>query len=422
MIDNNFLNRFPVSRDENRKVKYGNSESLDAFHRLRISQPESIFDCKQLYDNAPLLFDDAEISGSGTSSSHSTDTASTTLSVSATTAGERARQTFRRFNYQPGKSQQIMITFVLDKSGGGSGINRKVGFFDDNNGIFLHDDEGIYKIVRRTKVTGSVVDNEVSQSSWNLDKLDGTGESGKTIDFSKSQILCIDFQWLAVGRVRTGFSIDGELIYFHEFLNANSLSVAYMSTPNLPVRYSIENDGTGAVSSIETICCAVISEGGIQDFGQIRYFSTDGTHIEATTSGTIYAIVGIRLKTTHLSAHVELKKISLINATAADYEWLLILNPTVASAITFSDQTNSCVQTGTGNSGDPSTSTLTGGIHLSGGYVKSGGSSGSIIDIVPSLINLGAKIDGTRDEIYLSVKPLTNGSNINGGFQWREMF
>lgn len=49
---------------------------LDAFKRLKISQPYTIFDSKQIFDdsdlantveNFPLFFDNKEVSGSGTS-------------------------------------------------------------------------------------------------------------------------------------------------------------------------------------------------------------------------------------------------------------------------------------------------------------------------------------------------------------------
>ena len=115
------------------------------------------------------------------------------------TAGKFTRQTFMRFNYQPGKSQLINMTFILDKSGGGTGVQRRVGIFDDDNGIFLEDDEGTIKAVIRSNATGTPVNTKVSQTSWNIDAMDGSGRSGITIDWTKSQILTIDYEWLEAG-------------------------------------------------------------------------------------------------------------------------------------------------------------------------------------------------------------------------------
>ena len=74
--------------------------SLDAFARQRVSNPATIFDVKLTNDNRPLIFDDSQVSGSGTTSTYTANTSSVTLSVSNVTAGRHIRQTFRRFNYQ----------------------------------------------------------------------------------------------------------------------------------------------------------------------------------------------------------------------------------------------------------------------------------------------------------------------------------
>lgn len=96
----------------------------DAFDRLRTAHPKTLFDSKQLADALPLQWDDQGVSGSGTGSSHSVNQAASTLSVSNLTAGRRVRQTKRWFNYQPGKSQLILMTGVL--GAGASGITRRV--------------------------------------------------------------------------------------------------------------------------------------------------------------------------------------------------------------------------------------------------------------------------------------------------------
>ncbi len=392
----------------------------DAFGRLRVSNPETIFDSKQIFDNQPLFWDDQEESGSGTTSVHSADAARTRLGVAATTAGKRTRQTFMRFNYQPGKSQLVLMTTVLT-SGGASGVTSGAGLFDDDNGFFFQMDGTTLKAVIRSNVTGSAVDTKVSQSAFNGDPLDGTGASGVTLDPIKTQILWFDIEWLGTGSVRFGFVIDGDLILAHQVNNANTLGVVYMSTPNLPLRYQIENDGTGDATTLDHICSSVISEGGSQDTGAVRCASTGITTINCNTAGTKYVIYGIRLKTTYLGATIKIIGQSIIATTSDDYEWQLILNPTLANAITFADESNGAVQTGPGNAGNPSNSTATGGTVLAGGFVKAGVSSGSSDVDIQTAIRLGAAIDGTRDEIYLIARPFSSNADIAGSLLWREI-
>lgn len=403
-------------------VQAADSPSIDAFARWRVSNPETIFDSKQIFDAQPLFWDDQEVSGGGTSSSHSTNTASTTIGVSLNTAGRRVRQTFRRFNYQPGKSQLVLLTGTLGSTGGGTGITRSAGIYDDNNGIFFKDDEGVLKAVIRSNATGTPVDTAVAQSAWNLDKLDGTGSSGVTLDHTKSQIIIIDYEWLGVGRVRVGFVFDGIPVYCHQFLQANNNAGVYMSTPNLPLRYEIENDGTGAASTLEHICTSVVSEGGLQDNGLVRYSSTANTQVDCAVVGTFYGVKGIRLKSTTLGGTVKLLNTALqVQSASDDLEYVLIFNPTVAGTPTWNDETNSTVQTATGATAN----TVTGGTYITGGYIASGNAqnaSGIIAQEIPNSLLLGAGIDGTPDEIWLCAKPLTNVNTlVEGSITWREL-
>lgn len=395
-------------------IRASDSPSVDAFARWRVSNPTTIFDSKQIFDAQPLLWDDQEVSGSGTSSSHSTAAARTRISVSNATAGKRVRQTFMRFNYQPGKSQLILLTARMSSSVD-AGIAAAVGQFDDDNGIFFKMDGTTMKAVIRSSVTGSPVDTEVEQSSFNLDTMDGNGASGVTLDPTKTQIIIIDYEWLGVGRVRMGFVVDGIPIYCHEFLHANVLDAVYMSTPNLPLRYEIENLGTGGAVSMDHICSCVMSEGGSQDLGVLRAASTNGIHVDANAADTIYAVLGIRLKSTHLGATVKQVQASMISETADDFEWLLLWNPTVAGTFTYVDETNSAVQVARG----ATTNTVTGGTLLAGGYASV--DQLSIQSQLANAIHLGSAIDGTPDELVFCVRPLSSNADIQGSLNWREL-
>jgi len=401
----------------------GDSLSLDTFGRQRVSNPQTLFDSKQIFDNAPLFWDDQEESGSGITSTYLQDEASTRLGVALNTAGKRTCQTYMRFNYQPGKSQLIIMTAVMS-SGNNSGVKASVGYYDDENGLFFTNDEGTLKVVRRTYVSGSAVDNEVSQSSWNVDPMDGTGPSGVTIDPIKTQIMFFDLEWLGVGRVRTGFVVDGKFYVAHEFLNANNLNTVYITTPNLPLKYQIENDGTGAATTMDHICATVISEGGTEDLGNLRYASTAGTHVDATTENTIYALIGIRLKAANIGATIKLidSNLQLTNGSK-QVEWLLIFNPTVAGTFTYNDETNSSVQIATGATAN----TVTGGSVITGGYLESGGNqagnAGSTGKGIQNARLLGAAIDGTVDELVLCARPIGGSTavDIEAGMTWREI-
>lgn len=401
----------------------------DAFGRLRVSNPTTIFDSKQINDdpdlvssveNQPLFYDNAEVSGSGTSTLFEVNKAQTTLSVANLTAGRRVRQTKMRFNYQPGKSQLTMITFRLT-SGLTAGILRKEGHFDENNGVFFDDNGVNYGFVLRTNTSGTPVDTRITQANWNLDKFDGTGASGITLDATKTQILVIDYEWLGVGRVRMGWNVDGVTYYAHEFKNANNLEVVYMSTPNLPLRCEIENTGAGPIAGISAICSSISSEGGTQDLGAVRSASTNGTKLDANVTGTIYALLGVQQKAEYTSTTINLVDTSIQEQIGGkQLEWLLLLNPTVAGTFTYTGEPQSSIQVARGATAN----TVSGGYRLGGGFLSSGDkAAGDVSTALNNAIRLGSTIAGVRDTIVLCVRPVAGSTNadVEGSITWREL-
>lgn len=422
---------FESTRTGNFKVavqEYGDTSSIDAFSRLRVSNPYTIFDSKQLHDDAPLFWDES-LGGSATSAHSATD-ARTRLSVTASASDFAIRQTKMKFNYQPAKAQLIFMTFYSPQE---AGITKRVGLFDGtstnnmtpNNGIFLQTDGDISWNIAKNGTTTETV----AQANWNVDTLDGSGDannpSGLTYVPGACQIAVLDYEWLGVGRVRVGFVINGQIIYVHKFNHANDVSFTsvYMSSPNLPLRYDIQSDGS-ATGTLDHICSSVISEGGREDNGSIRYASTEGTEVTCTTENTTYAILGIRLKSAYHDVSVKLLNIALQIQTASDMiEWSIILNPTVAGTFTYADETDSAVQIARGATAN----TVTGGYKLAGGYVESGtvpsGASGSGGRGLENAILLGSTIGGTMDTLVLCATPRggTSGVAVEGGLNWREL-
>lgn len=387
------------------------NQNLDAFARLRVSNLTTLFDSKQINDKMPLYWDDQEVTGTGTTSTYNTNQASTTLSVGNLTAGKRVRQTFQRFNYQPGKSQLMIFTTRVDAVN--AGITSCVGQFDDKNGLFFRLKDGVISIVIRTYTSGAAIDTSVDQSDWNMDKMDGAGISEVTLDPTKAQILFMDYEWLGVGRVRFGVFVHGVPHYVHSVYHANTVNKVYMSTPNLPLRYEIENDGTGPASNLLHICSTISSEGGKDHLGILRH--EDSGSISGLSTGNHYALMGIRLKSTHIDVSVLLATLSAMATSVNDkVHWELVFNPTVAGTFTYNDITNSAVQIAKGSSSN----IVTGGIVMDGGYFTDSIPAGSNL---ANALRLGSAIDGTVDEIILMARPVTNNITVEGSLTWREL-
>jgi len=250
----------------NSAIKYSDSPSLDAFGRLRVSSLTTYLDVKQI-GGFPTLFVDTELIGTGLRLSE----ASNSMSVMTVTANGDAVicQTKQRSLYQSGKSQLIFLTFYEFQSV--ANIQKRVGYFSsstttpfttDLDGLFFQSDgTGISINVYKTGTT--INSSPVYQSSWNLDKMDGTGASGIDLNFSNSQIGVIDFEWLGVGRIRFGFSVNGLVYYCHEVLNANNIIGTYMTSSNQPLRWEIRRTSGNGLQSFNWICGSVSSEGAV---------------------------------------------------------------------------------------------------------------------------------------------------------------
>jgi len=389
--------------------------NVDAFGRLRSSQPTSIFDAKQVYDSQPLLF--SEFTANGGTTTYVQAKAATTLDAGANPAGQSLRQTKRYLNYQPGKSQLAFVTFNLN--GVVAGVNKSVGVFDDNNGIFLRAKaDGTVVVVRRSNVSGIVVDTEVPQAAWNVDPMNGAGPSGVTLDLTKVQILVIDYEWLGVGSVRIGFDVGQAICYVHHFEQSNIGTVVYMQTPNLPVRWEVANSAAPAAStSIDAICCSVQSEGGANPLALQRTASRGVSGANANT--TLQSLFTVRLKSAYNRATVFPLNGSVVTTdNGIDYYGQLILNPafTVAPG-SWVPVGNSAVEYSL------SQTTVSGGVVLSEfyGISTSPGASGSALTTTSADLNsalaLASDYAGTSDVLTIAVRTLS-GSTSASMYAW----
>jgi len=378
--------------------------NLDAFGRLRVSEPFTLFDSQNRYA------EDDQFSSStvnGASITFATNESSVNMSVDTTSGSKAVRQTFRRMPYQPGKSMLILTTFCMNAPK--ANLRQRVGYFDENNGIYLEQNgtsEPSFTI--RTSTSGTPVNtNSISQSSWNGDKLDGTGPSGYDLNLEVVQIFWTDLEWLGVGNVRCGFIINGELIVCHTFQCANQVgkTKVYMETAILPVRYEIEHTaGTGTGSTLKQICSTVISEGGYEQTSieHIAAMSTATTGSYLTT--TYKPLVSIRLSSTALGAVVIPYNVNFLPTTTDNYQVALFKNPTLTGASYSAVSSDANVEM------DVSSTSISSGTLVYSEFITSKSGRSALSGANASFnfdLQLGASLTGTSDVYSLAVRTIT---------------
>jgi hypothetical protein len=389
--------------------------NVDAFGRLRVSNPLTIFDSKNIMSQNTLF---NATTANGGSVTYTANKSTVNLNVTEAASSKTVRQSNRVMSYQPGKSLLIFNTFVMNTPI--ANLKQKIGLFDANNGIFFTADGATLKIVRRTYTSGAAVDTEVNQSDWNGDKLNGTGASGFTLNAATSNILFIDIEWLGVGSVRVGFVINGQLITAHTFYNANNLTTVYMQTANLPIRYEIERAGTltAGTYTLQQICSSCISEGGYSPQGleQMIGTGTVSAGVNLTTANTYYNIATIRIKTGRPYAVIVPAGVDVLNISNGDFEWGLFINATPSSAFSYSSFSDNVEY-------DLTTVDLTStGTRVAGGYL--GGKTAPFTlggDFIAFANQLGQTIAGVSDTLTLGVRPGTANGDVSGLLKWFDL-
>lgn len=167
---------------------------------------------------------------------NSTTTVGTKFTITRGSSVLTVAGTFARLNQQLYPNDRISI----------KGATYIVNHINDSTSSTLRRITSIYRgaSVTGNNVVSKVSEERISQSNFNLDKLDGTGPSGYRIDLDKMQMVFMDYSWYGAGKIRFGLrGNDGNIIWFHEFINNNVNTEAYFRSGNLPARFEINTFG-----------------------------------------------------------------------------------------------------------------------------------------------------------------------------------
>jgi len=395
-------------------------QAADAFGRLRVAQPVALFDAQFQYDTQPLLFQTSVV-GSG-SVAKTANESSLTLSTGGTTSTWGAvNQTKLYMRYEPGKSQQIVMTAVLGVKK--SNVRSRIGYFDTNDGVYFEMDGADGASVNvRTSTSGSPVESvHVLQANWNFDPMDGTGVSGVVLDFSKAQIFVIDLQWLGEGRVRYGFFVNGVLLICHQYYAANVIDSPYMNTANLPCRAEIFNTSTAATTTtMKQVCMTVATEGGSEYPQAYNFVASNGT--TSITISTRRTVLSIQPKTTFNSITNRTKitptAVTVLTSSGSVY-WELVYNPTLTGTPSWTS-----VDANSGVNYDVANTTLTGGTVIASGFSSGAGDTARGTNIEPLIGAVPLTLDyagSTADILSIVCTAFTGSVVTNAHMDWTEI-
>lgn len=402
------------------------STASDAFGRLRVSEPYTLFDSSHRFRDNNLW--SSLVVGASSTVGFVTAQGLVNLTIGTGSTDSIIRETTKVFSYQPGKSLQNLNTFVMNPAK--NNLRQRVGYYGQDNGMYLELNGSTLYFVERTSVSGITTENKVAQADWIVDTMLGAGHlnpSGVTLDISKAQILWMDVEWLGLGTVRCGFVIEGKFIHCHSFHHANLINSTYITTASLPLRYEIANTGvTTSSSTLKQVCSTVISEGGYELRGLQQAVGTGVTSpVGLTTAGTFYNLVSIRLKTSpnRLDAIVILTALSLMGATNnTNYNWQVRASGVSSGGSWVSAGVDSAVEYKLDGG------TYSGGRILASGFFNASQQSTASVDILKeALFKFQLERDGLTGTPYeLSLICASDNNGINGStvfaaMDWEEI-
>lgn len=378
---------------------------FDSFGRLKVANNSTLFESKEDIMQQTHLWH--TLLATGGTITYSATTASNSLNVTASNGSRAVRQSKVYSSYRPGKGLTAYMTGVFGS--GQANTTKRIGLFDDNNGIFFELSGTTQRVVVRKNASDS---NAISSGAWN------GNATGIAADWTKAQIFYIQFQWLGVGRIEMGVVIDGIHYPIQYFNNANSVTEVYMQTPNLPVRGEIVNTaGAAGASSLIMICSAIFLEGHFEKIGS-NFSCNNSTTTRSMGTASILPVLMLRPKSTVLHPAFILRTLDIVATTLDNLYYELNLNPTLTGA---TGPTWNSVHADSYLEFDVAcTQVMSAGTLISSGYLNSQTRQIGFPELGENLNLLSTDLAGTRDFIALGMRNFTGTSLVIAAFNWME--
>ena len=365
------------------------------------------------YTKDPLIWDE-ETTGTASSTLDPYETV-VIMSVGSSTGDKIVRQTKRVTPYIPGRENEIIMQFHLQAQT--AGVRQRAGLFDGVAGIYLEDDGTNYNLVVRKTTSGGLVETRIARANWNGDKLDGTGGSGHTIDFSKFQTMAIEYNWFT-GHAEVKFIIDNYSHPAHQFEFNNAVDSVFTNSPFLPVRWELENTGgTAGTHAMSVGSFATLSESGIVPLGVKNTVSTPLTGVNVADANTFYPILSIRIRTDRIKGVVLPLEMQVAALDNAPIFYKVFLNPTLTGATTWNSYSDTHIEFNI-----DATAVVPSDYQITSGYISPNGQGQKITLNSESALQIGRENMGTTSEVItIAAASVSSNKDIYASISWIEV-
>lgn len=379
----------------------GDLVSTESQGRVRIAENTVVFDAYFVNSDRASSFNKKE-TGSGTVTR---DSGLGRMELETTTAnGDRAVYQSNYFHYVAGQTFIVGFTGVFGATD--ANCRKRMGYFDDDDGIYLEYDGTNLSFNIRTNVTGES-DVSINSSSWDNQDF--------TFDETKYYLWQIDFLWQGAGPVSLWVFDGKNRTRLHTISNSGVSGFAYMRNPNLPIRFEIINVGTTSSAQLLAMSCVQLSTEGRQNVGiQNRSASNVVAGGKSIITGSFRPMLSIRLKSAYARGLIQILGTRILAATNDDIVFRLVKNASLTASSWTSAGADSAVEY------DTSATAFSGGTILDEGFVaKSGGAPSEIAETFETI---QSDFDGTADIVTVVAQSLTTNATVYAALTWTELF
>jgi hypothetical protein len=395
--------------------------AIDSKGRLKVQTQQTIFFNTFQYGKETDVWDESTtLGGLGT---FDTSFSQIAMSVTSTAGSKVIRQTRNVQRYTPGRAQNI--SFAIRLQNPVTGVRRRFGMFDGNDGFFFEDCGTVDPVTGEPQYACVVINSDgptptverIYRKDWNGDKLDGNGPSGITANPAAQQLVSIEYEWYGAGQIVFSFVMDGLPRVIHVFNNGNRLSSPWAKTPFLPIRLELENFGGAAGTHyMWQGSNSLLVEGSVEKLGIAENILTPLTGINMPLANTFYPILSIRLKSTALTGIVLPTYFQASTLDNTDIYYQLIRNATVNGTWVNHPDTNAFTQYN-----QTSTGAITDGFVLDSGMITANSGSGPIRVDTNTVYQIGRGSMGTvSDTLTLAIAARNANKNAVATITWIE--
>ena len=262
----------------------------DMTYRLQTVETNRLFESTWQYSKVPQFWSERLTGGATITTPGQKDRTYLLFETTAADGDEALFSSKRFIKYQPFRTH--IVTFAAVFQAGATNSVKRIGQFTNFNGWFFEQSDGLYYIVVRNNVdqpTGTV-ETRVERSNWNIDKLDGTGQSGINLNLDNVVTYIIEFVWHGAQGLKFGIQYFDQIYWVH-FINHTGVSeIPFTRTALLPLRAQLINNG--AVTGGGSMYLGPVSfnvEGGQEERGYT--YAASGETTSRTLSSTTWTVL-----------------------------------------------------------------------------------------------------------------------------------